>query len=396
MKRRILFVDDEPSILDALRNCLRRQRGEWDMVFAASGAAAIVEMEKNPFDVIVADMRMAGMSGTDLLRWVKEAHPSMARLVLSGHADRNAILEVLPFAHQYLTKPCNVDDMRLTIERVCALQTLLHDDAIRSVIGSLDKLPSVPDSYWQLTRAVANPQLGMADIAKIVERDPAMSMKVLQLVNSAYFGYAHGVSSIEQAVSFLGMEMLKALALNSSAFSTSREPRIEGFSLDRLQADSLAGARLAKRFLTDPKRSDEAFTAALIRDIGTMVLALALPDIYEEVIKEASTHGRPIHVVERERIGVTHAEIGAYLQGIWGLPAPIVQAVAYHHNPSAAPGDACEVLAALHVADAFTARACSRERGDLDGLDLGFLDRAGVRSRLEAWRALAAEAPTPI
>jgi HD-like signal output (HDOD) protein/CheY-like chemotaxis protein len=389
MKRRILFVDDEPNILDGLRNCLRRQRGEWDMVFACGGPAAIVEMEKAPFDVIVADMRMAGMGGSDLLRWVKEVHPGMARLVLSGHADRSAILEVLPFAHQYLSKPCNVGDMRTTIERVCALQTLLHDDAIRSVIGSLDKLPSVPQSYWELTRAVNDPQLGMADIAKIVERDPAMSVKILQLVNSAYFGMAHDVSSIEKAVSFLGSEMLKALAIGSTAFEMTKMPTIEGFSLDQLQASSLASARLVRRFLGDGRRADEAFTAALIRDIGTMVLAVALPETYGEILQEARDRARPVHAIEQERIGVTHAEIGAYLQGIWGLPFPIVQAVAFHHNPSAAPDASCEVLAALHVADTLTDSAW--RPGSADGLDLGFLERAGVTARLGEWRAMAAE-----
>ena len=92
-KRRILFVDDEAKVLDGLRNLLRRQRHEWDMLFALSGAAALEELAKAPVDVIVSDMRMPGMDGAELLTRVRTLYPQTARIVLSGHAERGAILE---------------------------------------------------------------------------------------------------------------------------------------------------------------------------------------------------------------------------------------------------------------------------------------------------------------
>jgi HD-like signal output (HDOD) protein len=390
MKRRVLFVDDEANILDGLRNTFRRQRGDWDMAFALGGPAALCEMEKAPFDVIVADMRMAGMGGAELLRRVKEAYPGTARFVLSGHADQDAIVSVLPFAHQYLSKPCRAEDLQIAIERVCAIQALVHDDTIRRVIGGLDKLPSVPQAYWDLTHAVADPGSGMDEIVSIIQRDPAMSLKILQLANSAYFGLARKVSSIEMAVAHLGAQVLKALALNAGVFSTIEIPEIEGFSLDRLQAGALLRARLAKRFMRDRKHGEEAFTAAMIHDIGTLIVALVMPEVFTEIRRNARETARPIHVVERERLGVTHAEIGAYLQGMWGLPYPIVQAVAYHHNPSSAPCGEAEVLAALHVADALADPGDLEQSTGSEGLDLGFLDRAGLISQLGGWRTMAA------
>lgn len=403
MPRRILFVDDEQNILDGLRNRFRRQRDEWDMVFTLGGASAIVEMDKAPFDVIVSDMRMPGMGGVALLKHVQSQHPRMARLVLSGHADQNSILEVLPFAHQYLSKPCNVDELRGAIERICSLQTLLHDDVILKMVGGVDRLPSIPQLYWDLTRAIADPEVGLVDIAKIVQSDPAMSVKVLQLVNSAYFGLARTVSTVADAVTFLGAEVLRALTLTSRIFSTDGLPTIAGFSMTELQENSLRRAALARRFVAQRQRADEAFTAASILDIGSILLAMAVPARLAQMIRTARETNRPMHVVEREQIGVSHAEIGAYLQSMWGLPIPIVEAAAYHHTPSLAPTGASEVLGAVHVADALIGAAAAGGAKAADrlfdrsvaspgtGLDFAFLERAGLSPRLPEWRQIAAQ-----
>jgi HD-like signal output (HDOD) protein len=394
MLRRILFVDDEQNVLDGLRNLLRKQRREWEMVFALGAETALAEMSQGaPFDVIVSDMRMPGMDGVALLRRVKENHPGVARIVLSGHAERDAVLASLPVAHQYLSKPCDAETLRVVIDRVCKLQGLMKDDDVKRVVGKLDKLPSVPRTYWELTRAVGDPNIGIADIAKIVEQDAAMSVKVLQLVNSAYFGLAQQVASISKAVSYLGVELLKGLALSAHVFSAMDVPPIKGFSMDELQKYSLLTAKLARRFLGDKKRAEEAFTAALVHDIGTMIVAVGYPQLFQEIVRESAGTGKAIHVLEKERIGVTHAEVGAYLQGVWGLPFPIVEAVAFHHSPGLVTEGACDVLAALHVADALVDTACNPRAGsnaDCD-LDLAFLERTGFAAQLPRWREIGAD-----
>ncbi|HTQ06246.1 MAG TPA: HDOD domain-containing protein, partial [Polyangiaceae bacterium] len=212
--KRILFVDDDASVLDALKNILRKRRNEWDMVFVVGGLAALAELEKGPFDVVVTDMRMPGMDGAALLTRVRDVYPGSARIVLSGQADRDAIVRALPVTHQFLNKPCDAATLRGVVERTCSLQTLLQNEATRSVIGKLNHLPSPPATYLRLTEAMANPNVSSKAIGAIVEEDPAMSVKVLQLVNSAYFGLAHRVASVTQAVSYLGLGVLKALALN--------------------------------------------------------------------------------------------------------------------------------------------------------------------------------------
>src|SRR5262249_35044517 len=157
----------------------------------ATGATeALAELKIAPVDIVISDMRMPGLDGASLLAKIKEDYPATARLILSGHAERDAILRALPVAHQFLSKPCDATVLRTAIERTCDLHRLLEDEAIRQVVGRLDRLPSVPQTYVELTEAASRPGASTSDFATIIERDPAMSAKVLQLVNSAYFGVA--------------------------------------------------------------------------------------------------------------------------------------------------------------------------------------------------------------
>lgn len=389
--KRILFVDDEQRILDGLQGLLRKQRKQWDMVFALGGQQALTELERGPFDVVVSDMRMPGIDGVALLQTVKERYPATARIILSGHAERDAVVRALPVAHQFLSKPCDAEVLRTVVERACGLQALLQDENVRSVIGRVDRLPSVPRTYWELTQAAGEPDVGLADLARIVEQDAAMAAKVLQLVNSSYFGLAQRQTSVQQAVSYLGVELLKALALTAHVFVAAAVPAVQGFSLDAMQEHSVLVARIAKRLCADKKRASEAFTAALVHDIGKIVLAMSVPERFGEVLRNAGETERPAHVVEKEVLGVTHAEVGAYLLGLWGLPLGIVEAVAYHHQPELAlPTD---TLVAVHVANALSHPGPGATPDPSAGgrLNVAFVESSAFGPELPGWRAVAEE-----
>jgi HD-like signal output (HDOD) protein len=391
--RRILFVDDDVNILDGLRNLLRSQRRVWEMTFVESGADALAELGKAPFDVIVTDMRMPGMDGGTLLRHVKDAHPTIARIVLSGHAEQDCVMRSLAVAHQFLSKPCDGDVLQAVIERTCNLQALLQDEATRKAVGQVDKLPSTARTYWALTDAVRKPDVGTAVLAGIVEEDPAMPAKVLQLVNSAYFGLSHRVTSIQQAVLFLGVELLKGLVLTAQVFGILEKTPIPGFSLDHLQEHSLLTARVARRLVSDRDTAEDAFTAAVIHDVGQIVLAQGLPGPFTRVAETIRASGRPRQDVEREVLGVSHAEVGAYLLGVWGLPFSIIEAVAYHHTPGHVTVGARDLLAAVHTADAVVDEATDGRRNDAvpRGLDVDFLQTIGWTVDVPRWRDLAAD-----
>jgi HD-like signal output (HDOD) protein/CheY-like chemotaxis protein len=390
-RKRILFVDDEQNVLHGLQDILRRHRRQWDMVFALGGEAALAELERAPFDVVVSDMRMPGMDGATLLRRVQQEYPNVARLVLSGHAEREAVVRALPVAHQFLSKPCDAQVLRDVIERTCTLQTLLHDDTVRTIVGRLDRLPSVPRSYLELTNAITGTDGTLAKVGTIVEKDPAMSAKVLQLVNSAFFGNGQHITSVNRAVVYLGIELIQGLALSAEVFATLQGLPIDtSFSLDRLQEHSVITARLARRLVSDPKKADEAFAAAIVHDIGKIVLALSFGAHYGEVLRIADERRVAGQRMEKELLGVTHAEVGAYLLGMWGLPYSIVEAVAYHHTPRLATG-APEVVAAVHVADMLIDTMLEGDTGpgESDLLDGVFLEEKGLAPMLPHWRTVA-------
>lgn len=392
-KYQILFVDDEVQILDGLRDLLRKQRKQWDMVFALGGAAALAELKNRRFDVVVSDMRMPLMDGATLLAEVKRHYPACFRIILSGHAEQEAIVKALPVAHQFLSKPCDANQLRIVIERACELTRLLQDQGIRDVIGKLDKLPSVPRTYFELNQAAARSDVTLVELATIVEQDPAMSAKVLQVVNSAYFSVAQSITSVQHAISYLGVDLLKALALVVHAFGIASAADVPGFSLETLQEHSLLAGRLAKRVIPDPKLLGDVFTASVIHDVGKIVLALGIPDRYAEVVRRVRDERRPSQDVEREMLGVSHAQVGAYLLGSWGLPVSIVEAVAYHHEPGLVGGGDLRVLSAVHIADALMeAATCTNTRATPCGeLDLAFVERQGMTASLSVWSTYAAD-----
>jgi HD-like signal output (HDOD) protein len=391
--KRILFVDDEQAVLDGLGNLLRKQRRQWQMVFALGGKAALEELEKAPFDIVVSDMRMPGMDGAELLRHVKERFPGVARVVLSGHADQEMVTRALPVAQQYLSKPCDGEKLRAVIERVCDLQALVAGTAVREIVGRLDKLPSIPETYGRLAEAIADPDTGTEQIARLVQRDPAMCAKVLQLVNSAYFGLARPLSSVAQAISYLGLDLLKGLALTLEVFSSATiSLPSAGLSFDKLQRTALLTAKLAKFIAPDPKEGEAAYTGGLVHDIGTIILAMCMPDRLSQVLKTAAGSGRPVDEVEREQLGATHAEVGGYLLGVWGLPLPIVEAVAYHHALRPIPRTRIDSSVAVHVATELVGQTLAQAAGEkwLDRLDLATLQAVGASDELPRWCEKAA------
>jgi HD-like signal output (HDOD) protein len=255
------------------------------------------------------------------------------------------------------------------------------------MIAGLDRLPSVPHVYLEITRAAGQPNSTLDDISEIVERDPALVAKVLQVVNSAYFGLRRELSSIRQAVQYLGADILKGLALGGQVFGTARIKPFEGFSLEGLQQHSLHTARLARRLVGGQTGLDDVFTAAIVHDVGQIVLAAGQREQFAEVRRRARAERRAYHEVELETFGASHAGIGAYLLGMWGLPFPIVEAAAYHHAPRLVAAGERRLLAAVHLADALVSAADpdAASPGAEHRLDVGFLDGCGISPNLVQW-----------
>lgn len=367
--KKILFVDDEPRVLQGLQRQLHGMRLEWDMHFIDSAAKALERMATEPFEVIVTDMKMPGMDGAQLLGEVMRLHPPTIRLVLSGHADRDAVLRLVGPAHQYLCKPCNAEELRSAIRRALALRDLLSNDQLKELASRVRSLPSLPALHEQLTGEMAKPEPSLEKVAEIISRDPGMTAKVLQLVNSAFFGLPEPASTAADAVFFLGLTTIRALVLSLQVFSLFDTRSVKTFSADELARHSWRTGILARQLCRTAaparKMEDQCFLAGLLHDVGRLILADGLPGPYEAILKQASESGRPAGEIEREQFGATHAELGAYLLGLWGLPNPVVEAVALHHQE--VDYDApFSPTAAVQIADAL-----AREDSELDEARLG-------------------------
>jgi CheY-like chemotaxis protein len=215
LQRRVLFVDDEANVLSALQRMLRPLRDECRMFFARGGAEALDVLATAPFDIIITDMRMAGMDGAELLDEVSRRHPRTARIVLSGQADAEAILRVAGPAHQYLSKPCDPGKLKATLRRVFALRDLLDDEVVESSITRIRALPVLRATLDGLQTELVCESPSLGRISRIVERDIAAAAKLLQIVNSAFFGSHGAVCHVERAVHLLGADLLRGLVLSS-------------------------------------------------------------------------------------------------------------------------------------------------------------------------------------
>jgi HD-like signal output (HDOD) protein/CheY-like chemotaxis protein len=322
---RVLFVDDEPRVLEAIERTLFQLDLDWDVHFAESGPAALLALEQARFDVIVSDMRMPGMDGAALLSHVCDKHPHVARIVLSGQTDEAAAFRVVRVAHQFLAKPCSSETLRQVIERTRELRNWLSEERLQAAVGRIDCLPTTPRLFGELSRALDDEGASADTIAAIVRQDPAMSSKVLQVVNSSFFSASgSAVSDVRTAVVRLGMKTVRNLALAIGAFDVvSKQSQRSNHALEALQMRSLAIGQLAGRMAQGLADTDAAFMAGLVCDVGELIPTLAS----EAAPSSADTSlGDPSQAV-------THAELGAFLLGLWGLPFPIVEAVANHHSP---------------------------------------------------------------
>ncbi|QLA17674.1 response regulator [Desulfolutivibrio sulfoxidireducens] len=396
MKKRIVFVDDERHVLDALRRMLRGMRDQWEMTFVSTGEQALETMGKSPQDVIVTDMRMPGMDGVQLLNAVRERFPGVIRIILSGHSDTNMALQSVRHAHQYLLKPCGAEEFKATVDRAMNLKDVFLNDAVKTVVAKIETLPSMPRTYLELMAELRREEPSLRTIGELINQDVGMSANILKLVNSAFFGLRTHVSSPVHAVNLLGTEIIKALIISLRLFSRFDMERFPGFSLDLLWKHSLTTGLFAKTIAQVEGRSnaemDDCYISGLLHDVGKLLLATNFEATYQEVLRRSRSEGRTVHDMENTLFSATHAEIGAYLLGLWGLPESVVTAIFFHHAPPPANPPGFSTLLAVHAANSlehelvvFNAEYAPHP------MDLDFLKRAGQSGRVETWRIACQE-----
>ena len=387
--KRVLFVDDEPQQLERYRELFAERETGWDLGFATGGQEALKRMFEAPYDVVVADFSMPGMDGMELLTLVMQRYPNAVRLIVCTPEQKEAGLRLVGTAHQDLPKPAGADELEATIERTVALRDLLNSGKLTGLVSQIQSLPSMPDLYLKLLDELNRAEPSIESLGNIISRDPAMSVKLLQLVNSAFFGLPQRISHPSEAAMYVGTDTVRALVLSLQFFALFERVRIPEFSFDALWAHcfatGLAARRIARMERLDPEETNLAFTAGLLHDAGKLVLATGLPNQYQSALRQQKQQPAPSWAVERELLGSSHAEVGAYLLALWALPDSLVEALAWHHHPRESFRSGISPLLIVHVADVLEQEGRTPP-GLMPQLDREFLDEAAVLDRLDDWR----------
>lgn len=378
---RALFVDDDPAVLGGLKRMLRAIRNEIESDFVDNGPDALTKMESDGYDVVVTDIRMPGMNGIEVLEAVSADHPDMARLVLSGYSDRADTLRAAGLAHQYLAKPCDAAGLRSAILRSVRMREELSDPELRRLAGGARSLPSVPDLYNKINAELASDDPSAARIGDIIAHDPAMSLKILQIVNSSFFGLRREVADIGQATSLLGLDTISSLVLGAGVFSKAPADPVSAAMVSHVYESSVEIASVAKRIAqaagADRAVVEEAYLAGLIQDIGILALATNWPSRWRQVDR---SH---MELSEQSIFGTTHAAFGAYIASLWGLPDSLVEAIRYHTSTDGAPvsGDFSSLVALL------VARAMVNNDFDMARItaETPYLEAMGLSAGLPDW-----------
>jgi putative nucleotidyltransferase with HDIG domain len=352
--KRVLFVDDEPRVLEGLKRMLHPLRQEWTMDFAVGGRDALQRLSEFHYDVLVTDVRMPDVDGIALLSETIRVSPQTVRIVLSGEADLEVTMRSVSLAHQYLVKPCDAHTMQATVEKALTLRSILDAPSLARLIGRIKSLPSPPAIYYKLMNAVLMDGISASQLGAIIAQDLGMTAKVLQLVNSPLFAPHRVVGSPEQAVVYLGIDTVRALAISESVFCQFGPRNHPGFSPEELRDHSFQVATLARKIAKErrlaPQFVADVYLGGLMHDIGKLVLGSNFPAEYREVVNSFGD-SEALREAERNLFETTHAEVGAYLLWLWGVPASIAGIVAQHHLTDPATTGALAPAAIVQLAD---------------------------------------------
>ncbi len=346
----VLFVDDEPNILRGYKRIFHARRKSWQIHLAGSGAEALKLLEETHVDVIITDMRMPGMDGARLLNIIRLRYPHIIRIILSGQSDEEEIMNSVLATHRFLSKPTDAQTLREAIEQSVSFREKTGNVQIRGVVSQIDHLPSLPELYMEIENILRREDFELKEVASVIEKDMAMTASILKLVNSAFFGIPRKVSTMQEAVSYLGVVLIKSLVLNHSLFSTGLQGLHPDF-IRRLWRHSNETVRhalcLARGCFREQEVVDEITLAASVHDIGMLIIANSLPEEFATIQRQSLAGNVPAHSVEQDVLQTTHAAIGAYLAHLWSFPPAVVELILHHHDSAIN----FKPLFILHLAD---------------------------------------------
>jgi HD-like signal output (HDOD) protein len=335
-KLKIVFVDDDRLVLQSLQRVARSRKLNVELVQATSASQAESIIAVNHCDVVVTDIRLPDMGGTDFLARVQQRWPRILRILLTNDAEGSAITGRLLASHQTLAKPATPEFLLEAIQSASRLRFLLMNERLREVAHRMEYFPVVPRVYMELNKELRKENYSIQSLSRIISQDMGLTTAILKVVNTPYFGLSRHVDDPQQAVTILGGSIIRGLVLSEGVFKPQDQDMYPGFDTERLWSHCLETARCCRAVIRSEgmtgRMVEDAFLSGLLHDVGKIVLAEGCPEEYVGVIMQSQTRNVPLVDIETSILGVTHAQVGAYLLGLWGFSEPALVAIAQHHG----------------------------------------------------------------
>ncbi len=383
----VLFVDDNETTLNGYKRLFKSNNQSWRVLFANDAAEALELLQHHFIDVIISDLEMPVINGAILLSHVKKISPLTMRIIFTGCAEEKYVMETVKLAHQIYLKPNSYKGIIAILDRAFYLHKIKLNPAVRKIIMSVGTIPSTPEIVNEIVVAAEDENYSLKELSQLISQDIGMSMNVLRLINSPYFGMKNQIISINQAVSLLGLEVLKTLIISVHLFESF--PDLDVSEMHEIMQHSFNSANNCKKILElegcSKQECDAGFITGFMHDIGRIIIGSAFPVENEQILLKHSASNVPLAIAEQEIIGVTHEEISAFILALWGFEDHIIEAVAFHHSPSKSRCEDPLLLAAMHCADLYDYELSDSFISREEGLDIEFLEKHNLLKREEKW-----------
>jgi HD-like signal output (HDOD) protein len=351
---RILLVDGDGDLLHRTRRAFWKGHRAWEVVLAANGQEALDVLTRDSVDIVISAMRLPDLEGVALLHRVRELQPGAVRIAMADQDMASWQEQEEGDLHRLFIKPLDPEFLIDVVESLNIEDDATSVRAVRAFVGGLGRIPSLPSLYSELVALLQREEAGMSEVASLIRRDLGVASQVLKLANSVHCASDRPVAEIGQALAMLGIDSLRSLVLFRGLISSFDSPRPQGLDLERLWLHSFevaTGVRKLAVLEGEARLADLAFSVGLLHDIGLVVFATDPAGRYKSILEQAASGRVPLAVLEHDTYGVDHAQIGAHLLNLWGLPPAFCRPVREHHAPPS-NGEGFPLSAALHTADA--------------------------------------------
>ncbi|MCD6161055.1 MAG: HDOD domain-containing protein [candidate division Zixibacteria bacterium] len=388
-KDRILFVDNPLMTIRNNPQTVNSLQDKWDLEIVGSGAEALKALQEHSFQVIVSEMITSDMNADQLLKEVSELYPGIVRFILSSCADKRLIMKTMEYVHQFIAKPCDPNTLRKIINNSIDMRSILKSDGIFNTISSIKSLPSPPKIFKQLAVELQSQDVSIHKVADLIKQDVSITVKLLQMINSAFFGLKAHIQNPLHAINLLGLDTVKSLVLAVGAFNQFDDPKVPGFSIESIYNRSVSISACARTYATilGLPHSEDALIAGMLHDVGKLVMLTHFKTAFSESIKLAKSNSIPLYQAQIEILDVSDAEIGAYLLSLWGLSDSILEAVALHYMPHKMPSPMINVLTTVHLAYAIDYDKQNNIQDDENSaLDMEYLTKLNLTNQISNLR----------